>query len=157
MMRKMTKEEALHRCASYCSLAERCVSDVAKKLEKWELSQEEQNGILQRLQKEGFLNEERYCRSFVNDKVKFARWGKNKIVYALRAKGVSEEWIGKAIATIDPADNETILETLLRQKLKSVKGKDAYEIRNKLIRFAAGRGFELSSIYKCLESIVQKM
>lgn len=152
-MKKITEEEALHRCAAYCSLAERCVQDVRRKLDVWEIEPDSQQRIVNRLQKEGFIDEERYCRSYVNDKTRFARWGKNKIVYALRAKGLPDAVIAEAVGAINPEKNAETLAELLKTKVRSVKGKDNYEIRMKLLRFAAGRGFELSSIYKCLDAM----
>ena len=34
-MSKLTKEKALHRLAAYCSTGERCIADIKKKLERW--------------------------------------------------------------------------------------------------------------------------
>lgn len=152
-MKTIREEEALHRCAAYCSSAERCVQDVGKKLDRWELTKEVQHRIISRLMKEGFLDEARYCRSFVNDKSRFARWGKNKIVYALRAKGIADELIADAMEGVNPEETKENLLKLLCAKAKTVKGKDEYEVRMKLIRFAAGRGYELSLIYRCLDKI----
>ncbi len=149
----ISANEALRRCAAYCSKAERCVQDVEKKLEQWELPVSDRQTILSRLQKEGFIEESRYCRSFVNDKSKFAKWGKNKIRYTLSAKGIAPETIDEALQAIDPELNENILMHLLQNKKKSVKGKDNYEIRMKLMRFAAGRGFDLDTINHCLNRL----
>ncbi len=152
-MKQLNEEEALHRCAAFCSAAERCKSDVEKKLEKWNIPLPIRKKILDRLQKEKFLDESRYCRFFVNDKSKFSKWGKNKIIYALKQKQISEENIGEAINQIAPEENQERLMQLLKQKIKSVKGKDDYEIRMKLLRFASGRGFELSDINQCLRKL----
>ncbi|MDR2627983.1 MAG: RecX family transcriptional regulator [Dysgonamonadaceae bacterium] len=152
-MKQVSEQEAVRRCAAYCSVAERCIRDVAKKLEQWEIPLHTRKNILARLQKEGFLDEARYCRAFVNDKTRFAKWGKNKIIYALRQKQVAEEEIRSAIRIIDADDHTETLKALLQQKRKSVKGKDEYEIRMKLMRFAAGRGFDLDEINKCLTTL----
>lgn len=44
------------------------------------------NRIIDRLVVEKFIDEERYCRAFVNDKFRFAKWGKMKITQALYMK-----------------------------------------------------------------------
>lgn len=152
-MKTISEEEALRRCAAYCSSAERCVQDVCRKLDRWEMGQSARQYVVDRLQKEGFIDEARYCRSFVNDKVRFARWGKHKIVYALRAKGIDDVLIADAVDAINPDEDMDNLLRLLKVKMKTVKGKDGYEIRMKLIRFAVGRGYELSLIYRCLNEI----
>jgi len=42
---------------------------------------------------------------------------------------------------------------LLREKKKSAKFKDDYELRGKLFRFAASRGFESEIILQTLKNI----
>ena len=78
-MKDMTPAEALHRAAAYCSGSEHCVSDIREKLRKWNISPTDAESLLARLVKEKFIDEERYCRSSINDKYKYNRWGRIKI------------------------------------------------------------------------------
>ena len=66
-MNTITEEEALNRMAAYCSAAEHCKAEVNEKLQKWGLPYEVINRIIDRLVVEKFIDEERYCRAFVND------------------------------------------------------------------------------------------
>lgn len=155
-MKQLTEAEMLHRCAAYCSLAERCIDDIEKKLERWQATPDVRKKIILKLQKEGFIDESRFCRSFVNDKMKFNKWGKNKIFYELKKKNIPEELIQETFSNSDPENDksrETLLQ-LLQSKKKSVKGKNEYEIKAKLFRFAAGRGFSSDEINDCLEKLV---
>jgi len=144
-------EQALNRLANYCSRAERCVQDVRRKLDAWEITKADQEKIIQRLQQEKFLDERRYCKAFVNDKTKYSHWGVFKIKYALKKKQIPEELIRGSLENINPEESREQLRQLIEQKRKSVKGKNEWEIRQKLIRFAVGRGFsleEVENIYK---------
>ncbi len=152
-MKQLSEQEVLHKCAVYCSLSERCAQDIRKKMEKWEIPIPTQQMILSKLQQEGFLDESRYCSFFVNDKTKLSKWGKNKIIHALRSKGIADEIIQESIKKINPEQNEEILKQLLQTKMKSIKGKNDYEVYLKLLRFAAGRGFDSESINKCLKQL----
>ncbi|MDR2621209.1 MAG: RecX family transcriptional regulator [Dysgonamonadaceae bacterium] len=143
-------EQALNRLANYCSRAERCISDVRRKLEAFEIAKDEQDKIIQRLQQEKFLDERRYCRAFVNDKSKYARWGAHKIKYALKKKQIPDELIRESLENLDPAENREQLRRLIEQKRKTVKGKNEFEVRQKLIRFAVGRGFALEEVESVL-------
>jgi len=145
-MNKLSYEQALRRMAAYCSRAERCSWDLRRKMEEWEIPAEQQNQIIQQLQKEKFLDEERYCKAFVNDKTKYNRWGINKIRFELRKKKLPEPLIREALKNIDPEENRERLRLLIEQKKKSVKGKNEWEIRQKLMRFAASRGFSQEDI-----------
>jgi regulatory protein len=149
-MNSISYEQALHRSAVYCSRAERCVSDVRRKMDDWEVPSERQNQIIRQLQKEKFLDEERYRKAFVNDKSKYNRWGIYKIRFELRKKQIPEALIQEALQNLDPEENLERLRLLIEQKKKSVKGKTEFEIKQKLLRFAAGRGFSQKDIEKIL-------
>ncbi|MCL2651095.1 MAG: RecX family transcriptional regulator [Candidatus Azobacteroides sp.] len=152
-MKQLSEAEALHKSAAYCSLADRCIDDVRKKLTRWEIELTVQNKIIQRLIQEHFLDEERFCRSFVNDKVKFNKWGINKIKFELRKRNIPENLIYSTINSINPEENRKRLLQLLISKKKSVKGKNDFEIQQKLMRFAAGRGFAVDDILWAIEKI----
>ena len=152
-MKQLSEAEALHKSATYCSLADRCIDDVRKKLTRWEIELPIQNRIIQHLIQERFLDEERFCRSFVNDKIKFNKWGINKIKFELRKRNIPDNLIQSALNSINPKENRERLLQLLIVKKKSVKGKDDFEIQQKLMRFAAGRGFAIDDILWAIEKI----
>lgn len=135
--------EALSAAAGYCSLAEHCRSEVVDKLKRFELTPDEQATLIKRLTDEGYLNESRYVKAFVKDKFRFSKWGRIKIRYALRQKGLSSTLTDEGLLEIAEEDYREMLSDLLRQKKRSVKANSPYELRGKLLRFAAGRGFEL--------------
>ncbi|MDR0799118.1 MAG: RecX family transcriptional regulator [Dysgonamonadaceae bacterium] len=145
-MIKITYNQAIKQLAAYCSRAERCVQDVKTKMSRWELVPEEQEKLLQYLQKENFLDEARYCRAFVHDKSRYNAWGVYKITYKLKKKRISEALIREALQGLDTEANREQLQRILQQKSQAIKGKDAWEVRQKLIRFATGRGFALEEI-----------
>jgi regulatory protein len=58
--------------------------------------------------------------------------------------------IAEALEAIDPDEGLERLRELLQNKRKTVRGKSEYEIKQKLMRFAAGRGFSLDDIEKAL-------
>ena len=142
--------KVLNKLANYCSRAERCISDVRRKLEAWEIAPKEQDKIILRLQQEKFLDESRYCRAFVNDKSKYAHWGAYKIKYALKKKQIPDELIRESMENLDPEENRERLRRLIEQKRKTVKGRNEFEIVQKLIRFALGRGFALEEVERIL-------
>lgn len=150
-MKERTEEEYLHRMAAYCSSAERCEQEVRKKIK--DLPTVAQTRIIQRLRQEGFINDERYCLSFVKDKFRFNRWGKIKISYELRGKGLPTSCIEEALQTIDEEDYRDTLRMILSNKQRSAKDDDPQKVYAKLFRFAASRGFESQLIGKELKNI----
>ena len=149
-MNKLSYEQTLHRLAAYCSRSERCIWDVCRKMDEWEIPVDRKNQIIQQLLKEKFLDEERYCKAFVHDKTKYNRWGINKIRFELKKKQIPETLIREALKNLDPEETCERLRLLIEQKKKSVKGKNEWDIRQKLLRFATSRGFSQEEIEKVL-------
>ena len=153
MKKEYTLEELLHNAASYCSISEHCVSEVEDKLTAWGVSPEDKNKIIKRLISENFINEKRFCIYFVKDKFRFNKWGKIKISYAMKQKGLSNEQINNALSTIDDGEYEELLASILKTKLVGLKYEYEYEKQGKLFRFAQSRGFESNVIDRILRSI----
>ncbi|NDV70223.1 regulatory protein RecX [Dysgonomonas sp. 25] len=149
-----SEPRALNRIASYCSRAERCEYDVLKKLKAWELTDEEIARIMKRLRDEKYVNNARFARSFINDKLRFNKWGKQKIVFELRKRQILESVYRPLLDEVEDDTFNEQLESILRTKLKSVKAKDNYDKRNKLIRFALGRGFSMDAAIKAVNKLL---
>lgn len=153
MKKQLQYEEALAKSAALCSISEKCISDIQKKLLSWGINDEESERIIRRLIQEKYIDENRFARFFVKDKHKFAKWGKGKIAHALKEKGINQENINEALEQIEEEDYSEQLDTLLNAKLKSIKYKNAFDAKAKLIRFGMGRGFEYEAIMNALKKI----
>ena len=110
-----------------------------------------------RLLKERFIDESRYTRFFVNDKLRFNKWGRVKIGYELYKKNIPSPIREESLAAIDEGEYRSILLDLLKSKKKSTKGKDERDLFNKLLRFAAGRGFESRITLDCLSQLFKEI
>ena len=149
-MKQLTPGEALNKAAAYCTLCERCISEVSTKLAAWGVPHGEQQKIIGRLQQEGFIDEARYCRAFVNDKVRFNRWGRIKIRAALSEKRLPRELVNEAIDNINEEEYMSALAEVIAAKRRELKGQDDYVAQQKIMRYAAGRGYEPSLIMKAI-------
>lgn len=150
-MTNITETEALNKVAAYCSTAEHCRAEICEKLQRWGLPYDVIDRILKRLVDEKYIDEERFCRAFVNDKYRFAKWGKMKIGQGLYMKKIPSDVAWRYLNEIDQEEYLAVLRDLLASKRKSVRGKDEYELNGKLIRFAMSRGFEMKDIKCCIE------
>ncbi len=151
MKKPLTPAEALNKAAAYCTLCERCISEVSAKLTAWGVPHSEHEKIIARLIDEKFIDEERYCRAFVNDKVRFNRWGRIKITAALREKHLPQEYIKEALENIDEEQYQQALKEAIDIKRRELKGKEDFATQQKIIRHAASRGYEPALIMKTIK------
>ena len=151
MKKTLTPDEALNKAAAYCTLCERCISEVSAKLTAWGVPHGEQEKIIARLTEEKFIDEARYCRAFVNDKVKFNRWGRIKITAALREKHLPQEHIKEALENIDEEAYMQSLKDVIEIKRRELKGKDDFATLQKIIHHAASRGYEPALIISTIK------
>ena len=143
-------QDLLYRAASLCAGSEHCCHDIREKLQKWGATPEETNEIVEHLIAEKYIDEERYARAYSRDKMRYSHWGRQKIDQGLRLLQISSPLRQQALAELPEEEYLDILSSILQSKQRSVKGKNAYERRGKLIRFALGRGFEMDLIRECL-------
>jgi regulatory protein len=153
MKKEYTLDELLHKAASYCSISEHCISEVEDKLNAWGVSSGDKQKIIDRLISEDFINEKRYCVYFVKDKFRFNKWGKIKISYALKQKGLNNDLINTALETIDEGEYDEMLASILKNRLAGLKYEFEYEKQGKLFNFAQSRGFESNVINRVLRNI----
>lgn len=147
----MTEEQILNKLTSLCARSEHCLHEMRVKMERWQVEEETQKRVLDYLVNEKYIDEERYARYFINDKVKYNKWGRRKVEQALYMKRIPSEVYSPILDEMEDESYEEILRPLLQNKRKMVKGKNDYEIRMKLIRFAMQRGFSYDQVVHCLD------
>lgn len=156
MKKKISYKEALNKAKYICTRQEKSCGDVRKSLAGYELSQENIEKIIDSLIKENYIDDKRYASLFAIDKFKLKKWGKRKIRYALKQKGVSEEIIAGSLDNIDDMEYENTLNTELQKKLVSIHSGNTLKVRGKLFNFAQSRGFESDLTYKVIDLIMSE-
>ncbi len=146
-MREYTAEEILYKAGAYCSAAEHCESEVRLKLSQWGYTETAaQDMVIDYLRHEHFIDDERYCRAFVHDKVRYQAWGREKIRMMLQAKRLPRQAIQDALDTIDETEYNRVLLHLLQKKQRLLQRDEPEMQRQKLLRYAASHGFSFDEI-----------
>ena len=151
MKKEKTEEEAFLQLAALCANAEHCQYEMLEKMKRWELSDEAQARVMARLIEERYVDDRRYARAFVKDKIRYNKWGRRKVQQGLWMKRIDKEIQDEVLDEIDEKEYLDVLKPLLKQKRKSIKANSDYELNQKLVRFAYGRGFTFDIIRQCLD------
>ena len=150
-MKEITEKEALLRLSALCAQGEHCQWEMLEKMRRWELDDASQARIMARLVKDRYVDDERYARAFVLDKIRYNKWGARKVEQALWQKHIDEDIRKRVLSEVSDEEYLNVLRPLLKQKQRSVKAQSDYERNQKLIRFALGRGFTFDIIRQCLD------
>jgi regulatory protein len=143
----------LQKIRYFCSYQERCILDVEVKLNGWAVQKKLIPEIILQLQKDGYLDEVRYARIFAGGKFRVNRWGRQKIEFELRLKGIHDSIISKGIEEIDEEDYKKVIRDLILKKRKEIKPEKDLNIREKIITFVQGKGFEIELILSALKEL----
>jgi regulatory protein len=134
----------------FCNYQERCKSELYKKIQEFELDQEEKESIISELEEQGLVDEKRYLEAYIRGKFRLKKWGKNKIKAHLRSKGFDQQSIAEALSEwIDDDEYSAVVEQLFLRKWDQLKNKKDYSSKQKVFRYLYTKGYESESIIKC--------
>ncbi len=149
----VTAEKALERLEILCARSEHSEGELRQKLYRWGLSSADAERIIDSLRSRKYVDDERFARAYVRDKLRFSRWGRAKIRMGLIAKRVDSATITIAIdEEISEEEYESILIAVLKMKARSIDDADSYEGRTRLFRFGVSRGFEPGLVSNAIRS-----
>jgi len=153
-MKEVTEQGAYLQLSALCARSEHCQYEMLEKMRKWGLSEEVQARVMERLVGERFVDDERYARAFVMDKIRYNKWGRRKVQQALWMKHISDDIQERVLDAVDDNEYLKVLNPLLQQKRRSIRAASDYELNQKLVKFALQRGFTYDIIRHCVSGDV---
>ncbi len=152
--KNVTPTEALAKIYRYCAYQERSHHEVKNRLYSYGLHTDDVDQILTRLITEGFVNEERFAKAFAGGKFRMKKWGRLKIENELNSLGLSKNCIKRGMREIEVDDYEATLRQLLTKKVTELDEPNVFVKRDKIARYAIGRGFEPELVWQQLKEIL---
>jgi len=121
-------------------------------LYKQELPKEETEKIIEDLESKGRLSDKEFAKWYVDTRLSFGVHGVNKIKGELAKKGVSSKIITEALNESIDKDTQLDKAKAYLQKVKgSIKAKDKFDLKDKLLRRLIGRGFTYEEASKAIK------
>ena len=139
----------IEKIQSYCLYQERCIKEVKNKLFSLKVSSKSANDIIEYLIDNDYLNEERYTKVFIQGKLRIKKWGRIKLKYELRLKGIEIKIINKHINQIIEEEYIKYFNEFSTNKIKFLKGLTDQKKRS-FINYFTYRGWENDLIYQKL-------
>lgn len=140
--KNLAPAEVKNKIYHYCAYQERCHQEVKNKLYDLGLATSDVEEMISHLITEGYLNEERFARTFAGGKFRLKNWGKIKIVQALESKGLTKNCIKAGLTEIDDRDYLNTIEALLNKKIDTINESNVFIKREKVSNYLIQKGFE---------------
>lgn len=109
--------------------------------------------IIERLKKEGYINEQKYIEAYTNDKLNLTTKGPFLIKRELLDLGLNEEKIDTYLNTISYETWKNKLNKIINKRVNTMKNKSLNQIKNKLKIDLFNLGYQTELIEELLENI----
>jgi regulatory protein len=132
-------EGAYDRALNYLSYRPRSRAEIVTYLEGRDVPGGQIEEVVERLERAGLLDDDAFARYWVENRERFRPRGLHALRYELRRKGISDEVIERALASIDVSASAY---RAAEAKARQLRHLDAVTFRRKLLDYLARRGFE---------------
>lgn len=145
--------EILQKLARYCAYQERCVQELEQKMKTFDVPPSDFSEYVKWLQENNYLNEARFVEIFVRSKFNQKGWGRTKINYELRKRGISASLLAGAWNGIDDQDYTEKAHTLLKKKRDEIKSGTSPQRYQKCYNYGLSKGYESSLVRELLKPL----
>jgi len=132
-------ESYYYKCLNLLSFRQRSQLELINYLKKFKLKTNQINQIIEKLSYNGYLQENKFLKSYIHDSLYLNFKSKRKIRYELIKKGFSAQQLESVLSQF--SDQETLI-NLIKKKQKMTK----YTDQKKLINYLINQGFDYEDI-----------
>ena len=144
--KSITVSDVIKKMEYYCAYQERCHYDIEIKLKKYHLIPQAKEKVILHLREHNFLNEERFAKSFASGKFSIKKWGRLRIINALKFRQISNYLINEALSEISEQRYLDTFDEIPEKKWHSLQELDPLQKKKKMLSFLAYRGWEFQLI-----------
>lgn len=149
------KKQVTSTMAALCSRSEHCSTDIHKKIIAAGLTENGAADILNYLREEKYIDDKRYVKAYVSEKFRINKWGRIKMRYYLRMKGLKDDIIESGLDEIDEKKYADVLLKTMKDKARKIKKKNKFEKMGQIIRYTHNRGFEPELIHRYMNEVLK--
>lgn len=102
--------------------------------------------IIDSLKEKGFINDERFARAFISDKIHLSNEGKGKIKKELLNHQIEESIINRELAQIKDENMEEKVDKIISKKIAANKKDSAFILKQKISNYLFNLGYDKSFI-----------
>lgn len=134
-------DKAFQKTLNYLSYRMRSEKELIDYLRQEEVPMEEIEGMIERMRRLDFVNDQRFADAFVRTKRDQSKKGPNVIRQELKLKGVSNTIMDKSLEQYTPEEQLDMAIELAEKKQRSYKKESSRQKEQKLVQFLMQKGF----------------
>ena len=146
-------QEKINDCLKYIKVRLRSEKEIRNYLLKKKTSLDDIDLIISKLLRSNLLNDDLFCRCFINDKLKLTSMGDYKIKQELKKYGIADEIVLKYEYLFDKQLLEQKMDKLINKYLKSSKNKNINYLKNKIYSNLMTQGYDVEMIMSKLDNL----
>ena len=143
------QKSALNKIINYCNYRDRSTKEIKTKLLDLNYSIEIIDSAISQAIELGIVDNFRFSKSFSRGKNQKNRWGKIKIAYELKNKGLNNKEITFGLESIE----EKTYFKILMKSIEVYKRKSKNFEKNKLIKHLINKGYETALVISTIKKL----
>jgi regulatory protein len=147
-------EKAYQQALKLLSYRPRSVIEVRKKLEQRSVPESIIADVIERLSRTGLLDDARFARNWTENRSEFRPRSKRALAIEMRQRGVDNETIAQAVASLD--EDSLAYQAAIKYS-RRLNGLEWQAFRQKLIGFLGRRGFNYDVITPVVRRVWDEM
>jgi regulatory protein len=145
-------QKAKNRAYYFISYKSRTKKEIIDKLEK-DYTQDVVQEVIKILERYKYIDDFEYAKLYIKEKTNLKGYGKTRLKYELKAKGVLDETIDKVLDEYE-LDEVTIAIKLINKKTKGNKNLE-FKGKKRLFDFLYRRGFDYQTINEAYKTYIE--
>lgn len=139
---------------NYIIKRKRSIKEIKEYLKKFNLSEVDNNFIIETFKDNGLLNDENFAKSYIADKVYLSNLGPNKIKDELINHDIDINIIEEEINNISKEVIKEKLKKIISKKIKSNQNKSNYMLKQKILYELINNGYDKEMIIELIDNLL---
>ena len=152
LLKENDKYVIYNKAIKYIGIKMRSIFELENYLKKFDVDDDCINNIINKLIAQGYLNDEKYAISYVNDRINLSNDGPNKIRTYLKNNNISDTIIEGAISSFTQDLELEKINKLINKFVKN-NNKGLNFLKRKIISNLIDLGYNLELINQCLANL----
>lgn len=133
--------EIYNKVVKYIVIKLRSEKEIREYIKKYTEDKNMIDEIIAQLKKEGLLNDDRYIKAFIEDKVNLTNWGPNKIERELEKLNIDTKKVRQILSSYNDEIFDNKIKKIISKKVKANKKDSMYMLKQKLERELFNLGY----------------